>query len=133
MSSRSRRRQSDRALTAGRSDPASSRKGTAASSAPVRGQVAHAQANTSVEPPSSADTHAALTGATSEELAALVVSHRFDPGPPGGPPYQATLRLSGRRIGLAGPATARDAFSMTQLITGVVPGSGPMSTTSWIY
>jgi phosphatidylglycerol:prolipoprotein diacylglycerol transferase len=71
--------------------------------------------------------------AAEEEPAALVISHRFDPGPPGGPPYQATIRLTGHRTGLAIPATARDTFMVTQLITGVVPGSGPMSTTNSVY
>ncbi len=71
--------------------------------------------------------------AAEAEPQALVVSHRFDPGPGGAPPYTATIRLTGRRRGVVGAPTPEDAFSTTETVVGVVPGSDPMSTTTWVY
>ncbi len=71
--------------------------------------------------------------ASGDEPQALVVSHRFDPGPTGAPPYSATIRITGRRLGVAGTPAPDDRFSATETIVGAVPGSAPMSTTSWVY
>ena len=73
--------------------------------------------------------------ATSKEAepAALVVSHQFESGPAGGAPYTATIRVSGRRLGVTGRPSGHDVFSVTETVPGVVPGSGPVSATSWIY
>ncbi len=77
-------------------------------------------------------------GATADqprvEPAALVVSHWFESGPAGGPRYDATIRVVGRRRGVdAGRAGPGDSFSVSEAVQGVVPGSGPVAATSWVY
>lgn len=64
---------------------------------------------------------------------ALVVSHRFDSGDRDGAPYTATIRVTGRRRDVTGNPTPTDVFSQVETIAGVVPGSGPVSATSWVY
>ncbi len=76
---------------------------------------------------------APIAGATVAEPVALVVSHRFDSGVHGGVPYTATVRVTGRRRAVTGRPSQADAFSQTELIAGVVPGSGPVALTSWVY
>lgn len=66
------------------------------------------------------------------EPQALVVSHWFEAGPVGGPPYVATIHLTGHRRGVIGRPARDDAFSVTELVSGVVPGSGRVSTTTWV-
>ena len=70
-------------------------------------------------------------GEPSDEPQALVVSHWFDPGP-SGPPFDATLRLVGRRAGLTKAPGPRDTFTHTEVLAGIVPGSGPVSVTSTV-
>jgi phosphatidylglycerol---prolipoprotein diacylglyceryl transferase len=67
------------------------------------------------------------------EPAALVLSHWFESGPAGGPPYNAVVRLSGRRRDVTGRPSKGDLFSVTETVRGVAPGSGRVTTTSWIY
>jgi phosphatidylglycerol---prolipoprotein diacylglyceryl transferase len=66
------------------------------------------------------------------ETEALVVSHLFDSGQDG-EPYSATVRLTGRRVGIHGPRTPKDDFVQEDAVGLVVPGSGPVSITSWVY
>lgn len=66
------------------------------------------------------------------EPEALVVTHFFDPGEDG-EPYSATLRLTGRRLAASGRPSARDTFVHEETIDEVIPGSGPVSISSWIY
>ena len=66
------------------------------------------------------------------EPEALVVSHWFDPGLDG-EPYAATVRLRGRRVGSHSPTRAGETFVHEETIDHVVPGSGPVLLTSWIY
>jgi phosphatidylglycerol:prolipoprotein diacylglycerol transferase len=66
------------------------------------------------------------------EPEALVVTHSFDPGEDG-EPYSATVHLTGKRIGVVGRPTARDSFVHEETIDGIVPGSGPVSISSWVY
>jgi len=61
----------------------------------------------------------------------VVVSHRFDPGRTG-EPYEATLRLIGRRVGIEGRPGPQDAFRHEEGIR-VVPGSGPVTVTSTVH
>jgi phosphatidylglycerol:prolipoprotein diacylglycerol transferase len=68
----------------------------------------------------------------SAEPEALVVSHWFDPGEVG-EPYEATIRLSGRRADVAGRPGPADTFVHEDAIERVVPGTGPISISSWIY
>lgn len=66
------------------------------------------------------------------ELEALVVTHAFDSGEDG-EPYSATIRLTGRRVGIRGNPKPRDTFAQEDRVDGVVPGSGPVSITTWVY
>lgn len=70
-------------------------------------------------------------GEPPDEPQALVVTHWFDPGE-SGPPFDATLRLVGRRVGLTKAAGPRDTFTHTEVLGGIVPGSGPVSVTSTV-
>ena len=71
-------------------------------------------------------------GSSSVEPEALVVSHWFDAGEDGDP-YSATIRLTGRRIGVHGQPKPRDTFVQEDKLDGIVPGSGAVSVTSWVY
>jgi phosphatidylglycerol:prolipoprotein diacylglycerol transferase len=66
------------------------------------------------------------------EPGALVVSHWFDPGE-AGEPYPATIRLSGRRTDVQDRPSQADTFTQEETIDRVVPGSGPLSVSSWVY
>lgn len=66
------------------------------------------------------------------EPEALVVTFGFDPGD-SGEPYAATIRATGRRAGVSGKPQATDSFSREERIDRVVPGTGPVCVTSWIY
>ncbi len=83
------------------------------------------------EPTATAAGETAL-GSDAVEPEALVVTHFFDPGEDG-EPYSATLRLTGRRVGVSGPPSAHDTFVHEETIDEVTPGSGPVSISSWIY
>ena len=79
--------------------------------------------------PAASQPAAALRAAEPE---ALAVSHWFDTEPEGAP-YTATIRFSGRRLGIRGKLTPRDTFAKEETIDGVVPGSGRVSVTTWVY
>lgn len=66
------------------------------------------------------------------EPEALVVTHYFDPGRDG-EPYEATIRLRGRRAGVSGAPRPTDMFVREETIGRIVPGSGPVSVSSWVY
>lgn len=66
------------------------------------------------------------------EPEALVVSHWFDSGD-AGEPHPATIRLTGRRVDVDGRTGPGDTFTHEEAIDRVVPGSGPVSITSWVY
>ena len=66
------------------------------------------------------------------EPEALVVTHWFDPGEEG-PPYDATIRLIGRRVGVTGKPRLGDSFTHAEAVNGILPGTGPISVTSWVY
>lgn len=76
---------------------------------------------------------AVATPASGEaEPQALVVTYWFDPGDEG-ERYDATVRLTGRRAGVRGTPKAGDSFTRDERIEGVVPGTGPVSLTAWVY
>ncbi len=52
---------------------------------------------------------------------------------PDGEPYSATVRFTGRRIGVRGLPRASDSFERDETIDGIVPGSGPVAITTWTY
>lgn len=62
----------------------------------------------------------------------LSVTHWFDPGTDG-PPYAATVRFSGRRTDVQGPAKPGDSFTQDESVDPVVPGSGPIAVSTWVY
>lgn len=66
------------------------------------------------------------------EPQALVVSHSFDPGEDG-EPYSATVRLTGRRVGINRLPGPQDVFVQEDRVADIVPGSGPVAITSWVY
>ena len=80
----------------------------------------------------------AVQRGTPAELAAdaahegLSVTTWFDPGP-SGEPHPATVTFRGRRDGIAGKPQPGDTFTKTERIERVVPGSGPVSVTTWAY
>jgi phosphatidylglycerol:prolipoprotein diacylglycerol transferase len=80
---------------------------------------------------------AARTGAQpsstdAAEPEALAATFSFDPGGEG-EPYDAVVRLTGRRVGVTGTPRASDSFSQDETIEGVIPGTGPVSVTAWVY
>lgn len=66
------------------------------------------------------------------EPEALVATHWFDSGG-NGEPYSARIRLRGRRVGIRGNPKPGDTFLHDEVIETVVPGTGPVSVTSWLY
>lgn len=66
------------------------------------------------------------------EPEALVASYLLDPGTDG-QPYTAVIHLTGRRAGVSGRPTKSDSFEHDEIVAGILPGSGPMSVTSWVY
>jgi phosphatidylglycerol:prolipoprotein diacylglycerol transferase len=62
----------------------------------------------------------------------MTVTHWFDPGSDG-PAYAAAVTFRGRREGLAGKPQSGDTFTKVERIERVVPGSGPVSVTTWVF
>jgi len=69
---------------------------------------------------------------TTVEREALVVSHWFNAGDDG-EPYAATIRLTGRRVGVHGQPKPGDSFVQDDHVEGIVPGTGRISIASWVY
>jgi phosphatidylglycerol---prolipoprotein diacylglyceryl transferase len=70
--------------------------------------------------------------AAAAEPEALVVTGWFESGD-GSAPYSATVRFTGRRADQHGMPRARDTFVQEEVIDRVLPGTGPVSITSWVY
>ena len=84
---------------------------------------------------SAADCEPADEGTTPPNAAepeALVVTRWFD-ARSDGEPYSATVRFTGRRVGTTGKAQPGDNFVQEETIDGIVPGSGSVSLTAWVY
>jgi phosphatidylglycerol---prolipoprotein diacylglyceryl transferase len=62
----------------------------------------------------------------------LAVTVALDPGH-AGDPYPATVRFVGRRTDVRGKPMPGDTFTKDERIDRVVPGSGPISVTTWAY
>ena len=62
----------------------------------------------------------------------LAVTVALDPGTEG-PAYPAIVRFVGRRTDVSGRSTPADSFTKDEPIERVVPGSGPLSVTTWAY
>ena len=70
--------------------------------------------------------------AAAAEPEALVLTHWCDPGSDG-EPYAATVHLSGRRAGVSGIPKPTDSFQRDEEVGLIVPGSGPISISTWVY
>lgn len=66
------------------------------------------------------------------ESEALSVSHWFE-ADPDGEPYGATIRFTGRHIGVRGKPGPGETFVKEETVVGIVPGSGRVSITTWMY
>ena len=47
--------------------------------------------------------------------------------------YSATVRFRGRRVGIRGTPRPQDTFVHDESIDGIMPGSGPVSISAWVY
>lgn len=74
----------------------------------------------------------AAQAGTTAEPEALVVTRWFN-ARQDGEPYSATVRFTGRRVGPTGKPQPRDSFTQEETVDGIVPGSGPVSITAWVY
>lgn len=72
------------------------------------------------------------SGLNHREPETLVISHWFDPGA-SGESYSARIRLTGRRVGIGGKPGPRDTFVQDETVADIVPGSGRMSISTWVY
>ncbi len=66
------------------------------------------------------------------EAQALSVTHWFDSGKDG-EPYSATVRFTGRRMAVGGKPQSRETFVHEETIDRILPGSGAVSVTGWVY
>jgi phosphatidylglycerol:prolipoprotein diacylglycerol transferase len=82
--------------------------------------------------PGSGGRSGATEASEAAEPEALVVSHWFDSGE-GGDPYSATVRLTGRRVGVQGLLGPKDTFVQEDKVDDILPGTGSVSISSWIY
>lgn len=71
------------------------------------------------------------TLASDAEAEGLCVTHWFESGTDGAP-YSAFVRFSGTRVGSGGRPRAGDSFVKEETVNGIVPGSGPVSVTTWV-
>ncbi len=112
-------------------------RGATRRSGPGRGRAGHL-AGAALDAPRVADPSAARSpshvaeGTAETEPQALVATHWFDSGS-NGEPYAATVRFTGHRAGVRGRPGPRDTFVQDETIARVVPGSGPVSISTWIY
>ena len=74
----------------------------------------------------------AATQAEQLQSEGLAVTVTLDPGTEG-EPFAATVRFVGRRTDVSGKPTVADSFTQDERIERLVPGSGPVSVTTWAY
>lgn len=65
------------------------------------------------------------------EPEALALTCSFEA--PEGTPDAVTVRFTGRRVGVRGRPQPADRFVQDETVQGVVPGSGRVSVTTWVY
>lgn len=114
----------------GRQKPAGPARNTKAR--PIRAAIATNRAPERRAAPNSQPSIAPKPASGTADPQALVVSHWFDSGDHG-EPYTATVRLTGRRVGASGRLGPGDTFAQEETVDGVVPGTGPVSLTTWVY
>ena len=83
------------------------------------------------EDPGRSDVSAADAWGSSFLQEVLTATYWFDPGD-NGRPLSATIRFSGRRLGVIGKPESGDSFRREETVHGIVPGSGPVSITAII-
>ena len=66
------------------------------------------------------------------EPEALVATYSFDSGTDG-EPSDITVRFTGRRVDTPEIPTTGNTFTKDERIEGVIPGTGPVSITTWVY
>ena len=104
--------------------------GASAGPAPVRlrGKPdAEVTAATAPEPAATQDDMPAWAAKAVEEL--LTVTYWLDPGEHG-EEFSATIRFTGRRLGVTGRPQPGDTFAQEETVNGLVPGSGPVAITA---
>lgn len=96
-------------------------------------EVVRARQDTTSQPRVHTDGTSEAAGASAaSQPQALSVSHWFESGTEG-EPYSARVRFSGRRVGIRGKPTKHDTFVKDETIGRVLPASGPVSVTTWVY
>jgi phosphatidylglycerol---prolipoprotein diacylglyceryl transferase len=103
-----------------------------ANSVRVRGKTdAEVRAGAGQEPAASKDDEPddmpAWAAKAVEEL--LTITYWLDPGEHGDP-FSATIRFTGRRLGVTGRPQPGDTFAQEETVEGIVPGSGPVAITA---
>jgi phosphatidylglycerol---prolipoprotein diacylglyceryl transferase len=78
-------------------------------------------------PDDASDAMPAWAAKAVEEL--LTVTYWLDPGEHGDP-FGATIRFTGRRLGVTGRPQPGDTFAQEETVEGIVPGSGPVAITA---
>lgn len=94
---------------------------------------AHADTSTAGNGALALDSPAGCAGSLEQELLQEVVSatYWFD-ADERGKPYSVAIKFSGRRVGITGKPEPRDRFVRVETVD-VVPSSGPVSVTTWVY
>lgn len=71
-------------------------------------------------------------GVRDSESEAVSVTHWFDTDKDG-ESYTATVRFTGRRNVTSGKPASQDTFVKDETVAGIVPGSGPVAISTWVY
>ncbi|HSW43390.1 MAG TPA: prolipoprotein diacylglyceryl transferase family protein [Patescibacteria group bacterium] len=123
-----------RRLVARRTKPSAARNSRAKPTRPgsATTPTVEPRAGRGAPPPAAQPPAAPRSPSEKPEPQALVISHWFDSGDHG-EPYTATVRLTGRRVGASGRLGPGDTFAKEETVEGVIPGSGPVALTSWVY
>jgi phosphatidylglycerol---prolipoprotein diacylglyceryl transferase len=111
-------------LAGGSAGPAPVRlRGKADADVPGSGAAPETAAGPDTEP----DDMPAWAAKAVEEL--LTVTYWLDPGE-SGEEFSATIRFTGRRLGVAGRPQPGDTFAQEETVNALVPGSGPVAITA---
>ncbi len=100
-------------------------RGKADAEVPVPGSTAGSEP--AAAPDQESDDMPAWAAKAVEEL--LAVTYWLDPGERG-EEFSATIRFTGRRLGVTGRPQPGDTFAQEETVNGLVPGSGPVAITA---
>jgi len=73
------------------------------------------------------------TASDVDEPQALVASFWIDSGDEPGEPYSVSVRFHGRHAAAHGTLRSDEEFTKDESVDGIVPGSGRLSITTWVY